>query len=105
AGAALLAGCHGLLTSGLPAPEPAWWMLVPLFSAAEILVVHLPTMRSAHSHSMREVPAVTALAFLPAGQYVSAYLVGAGLALIWSRVRGVKLVFNVALFALEAMLG
>ena len=46
------------------------------------------------------------LTFLPPQQYVTAFVLGAGLALfVWSRLRGLKLAFNVAMFALEAALG
>jgi diguanylate cyclase (GGDEF)-like protein len=87
-------------------PTATWWTLVPLFAVAEVLVIHLPAERSSHSHVLREIPAVAGLTFLAPQQYVTAYLLGAGLALaLWSRVRGLKLAFNLAMFALEAVLG
>ena len=92
------------LVSGVPPAR--WWVLLAVFAAAEVLVIHVPTTRNAHSHTLREVPAVAGLAFLAPGEYVSAYVVGCGLALVlWSRQRGVKLAFNVSLFALEAAVG
>ena len=46
------------------------------------------------------------LTFLAPQQYVTAYVVGAVLALVVAaRMRGVKLAFNAAMFALEAALG
>ena len=87
-------------------PGPAWYVLLPLFALAEVVVIHLPTQRNAYGHTLREIPAVLGLTFLPTQQYVSAYVVGAVLALVLAaRMRGVKLAFNAAMFALEATLG
>ena len=70
------------------------------------MVIHLPTQRNAHGHTLREIPAVLGLTFLAPQQYVTAYVVGAVLALvIAARMKGVKLAFNAAMFALEASLG
>jgi diguanylate cyclase (GGDEF)-like protein len=112
----LLTAMIALVTTGLAVPEVAhglplrlsltWWLLVPLFAVAEVLVIHLPTQRSSHSHTLREIPAIAGLTFLGSGQYLTAYLLGAALALVlWSHMRGVKLVFNVSMFGLEASLG
>ena len=79
---------------------------MPLFALAEVVVIHLPTQRNAHGHTLREVPAVLGLTFLAPQQYVTAYVVGAVLALVVAaRMRGVKLAFNAAMFAFEAALG
>lgn len=87
-------------------PDLRWLALLPLFAAAEVVVIHLPTHRNAHGHTLREIPAVLGLTFLAPQQYVSAYVLGAVLALlVAARMRGVKLVFNAAMFALEAALG
>ena len=87
-------------------PPSAWWLLVPLFAVTEVLVIHLPTLRNAHSHTLREVPAVAGLVFLSSGEYVAAYVLGAGLALLVARKqRGLKLTFNLSMFFLEAALG
>ena len=112
----LLTAVIATLTVGLATPSVAdglplrlslsWWLLVPLFAVAEVLVIHLPTQRSSHSHTLREIPAIGGLTFLGSGQYLTAYLLGAALALVvWSHMRGVKLVFNVSMFGLEASLG
>ena len=70
------------------------------------MVIYLPTQRNAHGHTLREIPAVLGLTFLAPQQYVTAYVVGAVLALVLAaRMRGVKLAFNAAMFALEATLG
>jgi diguanylate cyclase (GGDEF)-like protein len=87
-------------------PELRWWVLVPVFALGEVLVIHLPTVRNAHTHSLREVPAIVGLALLVPGEYVSAYVLGSVLGLALGRgQRGVKLAFNGSMFALEAALG
>ena len=87
-------------------PDLRWLALVPLFALAEVVVIHLPTKHNAHGHTLREIPAVLGLTFLAPQQYVTAYVVGAALALVVAaRMRGVKLAFNAAMFALEAALG
>lgn len=84
-----------------------WWVLLPVFALAEIFVVHLPTHRGgAHTHSLREVPSVLGLVFLPPGAYLAAHLLGTGLALVLHRrQRGAKLAFNLSWFALEVAAG
>jgi diguanylate cyclase (GGDEF)-like protein len=80
--------------------------LLPAFALAEVVVIHLPTQRNAHGHTLREIPAVVGLTFLTPQAYVVVYVVGAAAALLlWVRMRGVKLAFNTALFAFEAGLG
>ena len=87
-------------------PDLAWVALLPLFALAEVVVIHLPTQRNAHGHTLREVPAVLGLTFLAPDQYVTAYVVGAVLALVVAaHMRGVKLAFNAAMFSFEAALG
>ena len=72
-----------------------WFVLLPLFALAEVVVIHLPTQRNAHGHTLREIPAVLGLTFLVPQQYVTAYVVGSVLALVLAaRMRGVKLAFN-----------
>ncbi|WP_101524368.1 GAF domain-containing sensor histidine kinase [Nocardioides houyundeii] len=111
--AAVMAGLALLIAAPAVLAEPEasvpgleWLVLVPLFALAEVVVIHLPTQRNAHGHTMREIPAVLGLTFLAPQQYVTAYVVGAVLALVLAaRMRGVKLAFNAAMFALEAALG
>src|ERR671927_218433 len=52
-------------------------MLLPVFGLAEVVVIHLPTLRSAHGHTLREIPAVIGLAFLAPLEYVVTYVAGA----------------------------
>lgn len=83
-----------------------WWILMPAFALTEIFVVHLHSEKSAHTHTLREVPSVVALVFLSPSGYLAAYLLGAGVAIVMhAHIRGRKLVFNLAMFALEAALG
>ncbi len=87
-------------------PGSRWFLLLPLFALAEVAVIHLPTHRNAHGHTLREIPAVLGLTFLVPQQYVTAYVVGSVLALaVAARMRGTKLAFNAAMFSLEAALG
>ncbi len=80
--------------------------LIPLFGLAEVVVIHLPTQRNAHGHTLREVPAVVGLTFLAPQEYLLVYVAGTVSALfLVTRMRGVKLAFNTALFAFEAGLG
>ena len=96
---------------GLEVPDLTWpsivcLVLIPGFALAEIVVIHLPAQRSSHSHTLRELPAIAGLTFLPTGEYLLAYVLGGGLALmVWSHQRGLKLVFNLSMFGLEAALG
>jgi diguanylate cyclase (GGDEF)-like protein len=87
-------------------PGLVWLVLLPCFALAEVAVIHLPSIRSSHSHTLREIPAIAGLTFLPAQQYLTVYVLGAVLALVvWTHMRGVKLLFNLSLFTLEASLG
>jgi diguanylate cyclase (GGDEF)-like protein len=87
-------------------PDLTWLGLLPLFALAEVVVIHLPTQRNAHGHTLREIPAVLGLTFLAPQQYATAFVLGAVAALVVAaRMRGVKLAFNASMFALEAALG
>ncbi len=83
-----------------------WWLLLPLFALAEVAVLHVPTSRGAHTHSLRVLPNVLGLAFLTPTAYLVAHLVGTGAALLLHRrQRGTKLAFNLALLSLEVVVG
>jgi diguanylate cyclase (GGDEF)-like protein len=104
--AAALAGPGFVAAPHLAVPTVAWCVLLLLFALAEACAIHLPTQGSAHTLVLREIPAIAALTFLTPHQYVTAYVLGTGLALlVWARVRGLKLAFNVAMLSLEAALG
>ena len=106
AAAATAVAAPGVLRApGSAVPTPIWWAMLPVFALTEVVVIHLPTQRSSHSHTLREIPAIAGLTFLVPQQYVTAYVIGGGLALVlWSRQRGLKLTFNLSMFALEAAL-
>src|SRR5690349_562556 len=87
--AAVVSAPGWLSNPGAATPGLRWLALLPLFALAEVVVIHLPTQRNAHGHTLREIPAVLGLTFLAPQQYVTAYVVGAVLALVLAaRMRG-----------------
>jgi diguanylate cyclase (GGDEF)-like protein len=81
-----------------------WWAsflgLAVLFAATEIFVVHVHIRADAHTFSLVELPLALGLFFAPPLVLIAAQLVGSGVALVLHRKqRGLKLWFNVALFA------
>jgi diguanylate cyclase (GGDEF)-like protein len=91
----------------LPAPTHVpWWVLAAGFAAAEIFVIHVDIRRQTHSFSLIELPLVMGLLFAGPLAVVAAWVVGSAIALaLYCRQSPVKLVFNVASFALEATTG
>jgi diguanylate cyclase (GGDEF)-like protein len=80
-----------------------WPILAALFAASVILRIHLQFRREVHSVTLMEVPLVLGLHFVDPASLILARLAGSLPALaIHSRQRGHKLLFNLALFALEA---
>ncbi|MCA1831008.1 MAG: EAL domain-containing protein, partial [Actinobacteria bacterium] len=80
-----------------------WWGLAVGFFVSEVLVIHLPLRRDAHSLSMSELPLVIGLFFSSPIAIVAARFVGAGSALVvHRRQRGVKLAFNLTQLCLES---
>ena len=80
--------------------------MLPLFTLAEVTVIHLPAERSSDSHGSPRDPSGRRTHVLASEQYVTAYVLGAGVALlVWSRLRRLKLCLNLAMFSLEAVLG
>jgi signal transduction histidine kinase/CheY-like chemotaxis protein len=82
-----------------------WWALAPLFYLAELLVIHLPFRKDAYTFTLSEIPLVLGLFLAAPDDLIVGRVVGAVVALAIttrSRQRPAKLVFNVALFALEA---
>ncbi len=77
-------------------------LLVALFAAAEIFVVHFEFRRDSHTFSLVEVPLVLGLLFAQPALIVPAHILGAGLALVLYRKQSAKkLLFNLAAFTLE----
>jgi diguanylate cyclase (GGDEF)-like protein len=97
------------LVQGLqPLAEPHldWWMLAPAFLAAERCVVHLHFRRSSHSFSLGDIPLVFGLIFAGSDDLMAGALIGTGLTLLLDRrLPPIKLVFNLAQFALAACVG
>ena len=81
-----------------------WWLLLPVFTAAELVVVHVQLRRESLSVSFAEVPLVLGLAFCDPSALVVASVVGSGAGLLVRRQRGTKLLFNLCLFSLDTTL-
>ncbi|MDQ3914419.1 MAG: EAL domain-containing protein [Actinomycetota bacterium] len=112
----LLATTLAILSGGLyaavvadlrPVAAPwhlSWVVLAPLFYLAESHVVHLELRREAHSFSLGEMPMTLALFFGGPATFVLAQIVGAAGAFVFHRRQSpVKVGFNVAHYALEAV--
>ena len=94
--------------AGLPTPPARlalpWPLLAVAFAIAELKVVQVHFRRETHSFSLSEFPAVIGFFFLSPFDYVLALLVGSSVAfLIGSQQRIEKFVFNLANFALVAV--
>jgi diguanylate cyclase (GGDEF)-like protein len=84
----------------LPAPRQIpWWVLIPLFCAAEVFVVHIQFRRDAHSFSLSELPLVAGFFFAPPLVVVLSMVAGTAFALsIHRRQSPLKVAFNLANF-------
>ena len=84
----------------IPAPRQIpWWVMIPLFCAAEVFVVHIQFRRDAHSFSLSELPLVAGFFFAPPLVVVLAMVAGTALALsVHRRQSPLKLAFNLANF-------
>ncbi len=104
AAAVLLRGPAAALApidTGLDVP---WWTLVPAFALAELLSVHLPFRREAHTISFGDVPLVAGLLLVSPAGLVGAQLLGAGVVLLGQqRQAPVKAAFNLAQKSLAAV--
>jgi diguanylate cyclase (GGDEF)-like protein len=86
-------------------PEITWWMLAPGFFIAERCVVHLHFRRDAHSFSLGDIPLVLGLIFATPEQLLLGGLLGNFATLVIDRrLPLIKLVFNLAQFAVAATL-
>jgi diguanylate cyclase (GGDEF)-like protein len=84
-------------------PTIPWWALLACFAGTEVFVVLIRSEKGAQSISLSEIPLVVGLAFTPVGGLLAARVLGAGAIVgFHRRQRGVKLVFNLVHFALEA---
>ncbi len=100
----LIAGSLRSMDVAVPDLEVPWWALVPVFAATELMVVHVQIRRESLSVSFAEVPLVLGLAFCDPVGFVAASVLGSAAGLLYRRQFGLKLPFNIALFALEAAL-
>jgi diguanylate cyclase (GGDEF)-like protein len=84
----------------IPAPRQIpWWVLIPLFCAAEVFVVHIQFRRDAQSFSLSELPLVVGFFFAPPLVVLLSMVAGTALALsIHRRQSPLKLAFNLANF-------
>lgn len=82
----------------------SWWLLVPAFTAAELVAVHVQARRESLSISFTEVPLIVGLVFAGPWGLVAARVMGSLIGLLHLRQRGVKLYFNLAMFLAEATL-
>src|SRR5262245_40697355 len=91
--------------TALPAPiHPPWPLLAAGFFAAEAKVIVVHFRRESHSFSLSEIPAVAGLFFFTPDEYMVSVLVGSAAAmLVTSRVSAVKFAFNLANFAVIAV--
>jgi diguanylate cyclase (GGDEF)-like protein len=89
----------------LDSPHMSWWLLAIGFFVAERGVVHLQFRRSAHSFSLGDIPLVFGLVFASAPDLLVGGLIGTGATLMLDRrLPPIKLVFNLAQFALATCL-
>jgi signal transduction histidine kinase len=97
------------LTEMLTGPRSALivpaWLMVALVVAAESSVVHFRFRRDSFTFSLSEIPLVVGLYFMDPVTFVAAHAVGNLIAFgVLRRNTPIKLVFNVAQFALQAVL-
>jgi diguanylate cyclase (GGDEF)-like protein len=101
---ALAAAVYLGLASGLrplATPHIPWWVIATAFAVAERCVVHLHFRRGAHSFSLADIPLVFGLMFCSAEGVVLGCLLGSAVSLLIGRRQpAIKLVFNLAQFAL-----
>ncbi|HTI28954.1 MAG TPA: EAL domain-containing protein, partial [Methylomirabilota bacterium] len=107
-GAALL--LSALVLARMPSLDPAWqlpwWLMAPVFWAAEAQVIHFHFRRGAHTFSLNELPLVVGFFLANPLELVIAQAVGSALALAINRKQPpVKLAFNIGSFALSSVLG
>jgi diguanylate cyclase (GGDEF)-like protein len=79
-----------------------WPVLAALFAGTVVLRVHVQFRREIHSVTLMELPLVLGLHFIhPAGMVLARLAGSVPTLVLHSRQRGLKLLFNLALFALE----
>jgi len=96
--------------SGIPALDPhwrlPWWVMAPVFWAAEAQVIHFHFRRGAHTFSLNELPLVVGFFLAVPLELVFAQAIGSAAALAINRRQPpVKLAFNIGSFALSSVVG
>ncbi|MGZ6298959.1 MAG: putative bifunctional diguanylate cyclase/phosphodiesterase [Candidatus Limnocylindria bacterium] len=107
-GSALLVSV--LVLSHIPALDPAWqlpwWVMAPVFWAAEAQVIHFHFRRGAHTFSLNELPLVVGFFLANPLELIIAQAIGSAAALAINRRQPlVKLAFNIGSFALSSSVG
>jgi len=107
-GTALVLAAVGL--APIPALDPdrrlPWWLMAAGFWAAEAWVIHFHFRRGAHTFSLNEMPLVVGFFLAAPLELVVAQAIGSAAALaIHRRQPPVKLVFNIAAFAVSSGVG
>ena len=91
--------------STVPGPVRLPWVLLAAgFAIVEMKVIVVHFRRETHSFSLSEVPAVVGLFFVAPLEYLLAVIVGSAVALVAARQSTTKLAFNLANFAVIAVL-
>jgi len=99
-----------VLLYGMPSLDPAWrlpwWVMAPVFWAAEAQVIHFHFRRGAHTFSLNELPLVVGFFLATPLELVLAQAIGSAAALAINRRQPpVKLAFNIGSFALSSVVG
>jgi len=99
-----------LALARMPALDPAWqlpwWVMAPVFWAAEAQVIHFHFRRGAHTFSLNELPLVVGFFLANPLELVIAQAIGSAAALAINRHQPpVKLAFNIGSFALSSVVG
>jgi diguanylate cyclase (GGDEF)-like protein len=101
--AVLLTERGGVLAPVRPiAPTVAFLLLVTLFAAAELALLHVELRHQAHSFSLSGVALLLGVLYFDLRLVVVARLVGAGLAFSRQRLSSVKRVYNLCAYLLES---
>jgi diguanylate cyclase (GGDEF)-like protein len=101
---ALLWALDATVQRSLDGPRVPWWVLAAAFAMTESAVLHVQTRREAQTVSISELPIVVGLFLADPGDLVLGRLVGSvAVMVLVRRSSALKVFFNIALFALEAL--
>jgi diguanylate cyclase (GGDEF)-like protein len=91
--------------TAISAPHLPWYAVAVAVAVCERWPVNLQFRRSAHAFSLTDIPVTLALVFASGPDLIAGVIVGTAVAMGLSRLPPIKLVFNVAQFALASGLG